>query len=69
MRGHRKATGRACCLDASLLLRPVQSTRLSSAWQVGKSERLVLDPGDHQSPGSVVQILLRSREELFEQFF
>jgi hypothetical protein len=41
----------------------------SSAWFVGKSERLVLDPGDHQSPGSVAQIPLRSREELFEQFF
>ena len=36
---------------------------------VAKSERLVLDPGDHQSPGSVAQIPLRSREELFEQFF
>jgi hypothetical protein len=39
------------------------------SWLVAKSERLVLDPGDHQSPGSVVQIPLRSREELFEQFF
>jgi hypothetical protein len=35
----------------------------------GKSERLVLDPSDHPSPDSVAQIPLRSREELFEQFF
>ena len=37
--------------------------------EVGKSERLVLGPGDHSSLGSVALMPLRSREELFEQFF